>query len=32
MFRGIKKGYLNSIANIDLRRLLYLAVEYNIDL
>ena len=31
-FRGIKKGYLDSTANIDLRRLLCLAVEYDIDL
>jgi len=31
-FRGIKKGYLDSIANTDLRRLLCLAVEYDIDL
>jgi hypothetical protein len=31
-FRGIKKGYLDSTANIDLRRLLCLAVEYDINL
>ena len=31
-FRGIKKGYLDSSVNDDLRRLLCLAVEYNITL
>ena len=31
-FRGIKKGHLDSTANTDLRRLLCLAVEYDIDL
>ena len=31
-FREIKKDYLNSTANTDLRRLLCLTVEYDIDL
>jgi ribonuclease HI len=31
-FRGIKKGYLDNTANNDLRRLLCLAVEYDINL
>jgi hypothetical protein len=31
-FRGIQKGYLDSSANNDLRRLLCLAVEYDIEL